>query len=320
MPPNLQEVKFRFSRRRSAKVMGSLAERETEPKEGESVRGILVTHNLSSKLVAPADLATFTPLRVGSIRSKLHVPYAGSLPTLRLLLTEMFSSVQEQQTKSEMDVDDTDAVDDHQTSIPETLFTLGRHPHTVQITMGQQDSMATVEWMASPSSDVLADAVVALLMHAQSSPASIRLTSQPCRHRSFSGGSDNLDGSNKKLKRDGEDSNDGDSMSVMASRMRFLYATLREQFQNVEAVYDEGAGKASYEIVTDIGLGTNAATDSDDTGVDPSDGIKCLVSVEFTSGEAEEAKVEVECRDEKLGQRVQMCLRNVATGLLPIKL
>lgn len=75
--------------------MGSLAVRETEPNEGEDVQGIMVTHNFHSKIVSPEDLATYTPLRVGSISSKLHVPYAGSIETLRLFLTEMFMGVTE---------------------------------------------------------------------------------------------------------------------------------------------------------------------------------------------------------------------------------
>ena len=95
MPPNLQEVKLKFARRRSAKVMGSLADREKEPAEGEEVQGILVTHNFQSKIVAADDLAAYTPLRVGSINSKLHVPFVGSLSTIRLFLTEMFAGVTE---------------------------------------------------------------------------------------------------------------------------------------------------------------------------------------------------------------------------------
>lgn len=97
MPPNLQTVSLKFSRRRSAKVMGSLALRESEPAEGEEVRGVLVTHNFTSKIVKPEDLATYTPLRVGSISSKLHVPFTGSIETLRLFLSEMFSGLTETQ-------------------------------------------------------------------------------------------------------------------------------------------------------------------------------------------------------------------------------
>jgi len=95
MPPNLQEVKLKFARRRTAKVMGYLADREELPREGESVRGIMVTHNFHSKIVAPEDLATYTPLRTGSITSKLHVPFGGSMETLRLFLNEIFAGVTE---------------------------------------------------------------------------------------------------------------------------------------------------------------------------------------------------------------------------------
>ena len=95
MPPNQIEVKLKFARRRSAKVMGTLADRDTEPREGENVRGILVTQNFHSKIVAPEDLSTYTPLRVGSISSKLHVPFAGSLKTLKLFFHEMFADVRE---------------------------------------------------------------------------------------------------------------------------------------------------------------------------------------------------------------------------------
>ena len=75
--------------------MGSLAVRGAEPEEGEDVQGVLVTHNFTSKIVKPDDLATYTPLRVGSISSKLHVPFSGSIETLRLFFSEMFSGVTE---------------------------------------------------------------------------------------------------------------------------------------------------------------------------------------------------------------------------------
>ena len=95
MPPNLQTVSLKFARRRSAKVMGSLAVRGVEPEEGEEVQGVLVTHNFTSKIVKAEDLAMYTPLQVGSISSKLHVPFSGSIETLRLFFNEMFVGVKE---------------------------------------------------------------------------------------------------------------------------------------------------------------------------------------------------------------------------------
>ena len=122
MPPNEVEVKLIFTRRRSAKIMGKLAEapvtgddndddksvtatttilssegnyKVAEPREGDSVRGILVTQQNSSKIVSPEDLSTYTPLRVGSVYSRLHVPFVGKIATLRLFLNEMFRGIEE---------------------------------------------------------------------------------------------------------------------------------------------------------------------------------------------------------------------------------
>jgi len=103
MPPNLQEVNLKFSRRVSAKVMGSLAQEKEELQEGTSVQGILVSQNFQSKIVAPEDLQNYTQLRVGSVSSKIHVPFAGKVETLRLLLNEMFSGVIEQEADNLLD-------------------------------------------------------------------------------------------------------------------------------------------------------------------------------------------------------------------------
>ncbi|KAI2509113.1 Pre-mRNA 3'-end-processing endonuclease polyadenylation factor C-term [Fragilaria crotonensis] len=133
MPPNLQEVKLKFARRRSAKVMGSLADRDGDLQEAEEVKGIMVTHNFSTKIVAPEDLATYTPLRVGSIASKLHVPFAGSVDTLKLFLNEMFVGVtQTTVTNDDNDYDDKDSI-----AAPATATTVfGLSDDQIKVTVG----------------------------------------------------------------------------------------------------------------------------------------------------------------------------------------
>lgn len=98
MPPNLQEVKLKFARRRTAKVMGSLAAVDQEPQEGDEVQGIMVTSNFQSKIVAPEDLEKYTPLRLGSISSKLHVPFIGATQTLELFLNELYSGIAKEES------------------------------------------------------------------------------------------------------------------------------------------------------------------------------------------------------------------------------
>lgn len=161
--------------------------------------------------------------------------------------------------------------------------------------------IATVEWNASPAGDVIADSVVALLMHAQSSAASIRLTSKPCRHPRDSPLPEDDEGAKttKKQKAD-----DGDA--TMA-RLKFILATLKDQFRDVEATYE--GKKGTYEITTDCGL---------DSDVLDEDGkLRCIVSVTLDDT-ANQGEVVVESKDEKLAANVQGCLRNIVSATLPI--
>lgn len=291
MPPNLQEVKLKFTRRRSAKVMGSLADREEEPKEGEPVRGILVTQNFSTKIVAPEDLSTYTHLRVGSVSSKLHVPFAAQVATLRLFLNEMFSGVTE--------------VDEGEGADGTSIITFGLHEEKIKVTTGRTRGVATVSWDASPAGDILADAVVALLMHAQSSVASIRLTSKPCGHRRTKAAADD-DEEEPAAKKQRE----SDASTVIESRLRLVHNTLRESYENVEATYE--ANSASFEIQTDTGL---------EDGI-PADGgiLVCNVKIDFEDEGAAEAKITAECEDGKLAANIKECIKNVLIAAAPIQL
>ena len=304
MPPNLQEVKLKFARRRSAKVMGSLADRNGELQEAEEVKGIMVTHNFSSKIVAPEDLATYTPLRVGSIASKLHIPFAGSVDTLKLFLNEMFVGVT--QTTVTNDNNSINEDDKEWLMVPATTV-FGMSDDQIKVTVGGKTrGVATVEWDASPANDVIADAVVALVMHAQSSAASIRITSKPCRHRS-------------RRPRDGEEEeeNGDEPMNKVArseetstfGRLKLIGDSLRDQFKEVECVFE--SNRATYEITTDCGFDT-AAVSEDDT-------LLCHVAVEFDDEFGNNAEVTVECADTKLASHVRDCIRNVAAAAAPLQ-
>ena len=313
MPPNLQEVKLKFARRRSAKVMGSLADRDGDLQEAEEVKGIMVTHNFSSKIVAPEDLATYTPLRVGSIASKLHVPFAGSVDTLKLFLNEMFVGVTQMTVTDDNNSNDNINADDDKDSIAATATTttvFGLSDDQIKVTVGGKTrGVATVEWDASPANDVIADAVVALVMHAQSSAASIRITSKPCRHRSRRP----RDGREEK-----EDEENGDEpVNKMArgeetttySRLKLIGDALRDQFQEVECVFE--SNRASYEITTDCGFDAAAVSDNGT--------LLCHVAVEFDDEFGNNAEVTVECADAKLASHVRDCIRNVAAAAAPLQ-
>ena len=290
----MQQVKLKFTRQRSAKVMGQLADRETNPNRGETVSGVLVTQNFSSKIVSAEDLPTYTQLRVGSVSSKLHVPFAGQSGTLRLFLNEMFADVTEEELEGVAKVG------------PVVQF--GLHEKQVTVTMGLQRGTATVEWTASPVGDILADSVVALLMHAQSSTASIRLTSQPCSHTRDHDEKEETSGQGSepltKKARLIDDNKRIDSI------LRLFHDTLLNQFKDVDASYD--LRKASFEIRTDVGLEAGSVKDGEY--------LSCVVEVDFEYEGSIEAKITVECNDSKVAKNVQECLKNVAEAAAPLSI
>lgn len=282
MPPNLQEVKLKFARRRSAKVMGSLADREEEPAEGEAVKGIMVTHNFSSKIVSPEDLSTYTPLRIGSVSSKLHVPFAGKVDTLMLFLNEMFMGVT--QTERDGELED------------QKITVFGLNDDQIKVKVGEKKGVAFIEWEASPANDVIADAIIALIMHAQSSAASIRLTSKPCRHPRAA-----EDEPSNKISRD--------ESTTTTSRLKLIADSIKDQFEKVETVYE--GNSATYEITTDCGHDTNAISE-DGTLV-------CNVKVEFEDERGNNALITVECEDTKLANNIKDCIRNLTSAAGPVQ-
>ena len=165
--------------------------------------------------------------------------------------------------------------------------------------MGEQPGIATVEWEASPAGDVIADSVVALLMHAQSSAASIRLTSKPCRHPRD--GDANDDQPEKRQRSE-------DDTDMVNSGLRLFHGILKEQYEHVEAVYE--GPKASFEIQTDAGLGSDV--------LDEDGKVHCSVVVEFLDGNAMNARISVESKDEKLAKNIQGCLQSAATSSRPV--
>ena len=66
------------------------------------------------------DLATYTPLRVGSIASELHVRFAGSVETLKLFLTEMYMGVTHQTivTNDDTKIEDNDGDNENDNNEP----------------------------------------------------------------------------------------------------------------------------------------------------------------------------------------------------------
>mmetsp|Transcript_9137 Transcript_9137/g.11543 ORF Transcript_9137/g.11543 Transcript_9137/m.11543 type:complete len:200 (+) Transcript_9137:22-621(+) len=196
-----------------------------------------------------------------------------------MFLGEMFRDIEETREDNETDVD---GADDEGV----VTFSIGSQ---VKVIAGKTKGVATVEWDCSPVGDVIADSLVALIMHAQSSAASIRLTGRPCRHRS-------------KKAREG----DLENQTTAEEHLRAVHQALSDQFLSVEATYE--AKKGTFEV----------KLDANDNASEESNGLVCTATVEFENILDGTAKVTVECEDEKLAANVRGCVQNVVAASAPI--
>lgn len=249
-----------------------------------------MTQRNDSKIVSPEDLSTYTPLRAGSVTSRLHVPYVGKVDTLRMFLNEMFRGIVE---SKQVEKDGKDAEGDG-------VVTFSMHHEQVKVMVGKTKGVATVEWDCSPVGDVIADSVVALIVHAQSSVASIKLTGKPCSHRQ-----------KKPRGDDGEGSEVADEGTTAEERLRALHQALSDQFLSVEAVYE--AKKGTFEIKIDANRDRGSGQEEEEDN----DAILCTAMAEFEYG-SDIAKITVESEDEKLASSVRACLQNVSEASAPI--
>ena len=121
-------------------------------------------------------------------------------------------------------------------------------------------------------------------MHSQSSAASIRLTSKPCRHRSIK----TEDPPSKKAK------------SVHQSFLEDLSKMLsnHDQFEAVQANISENS--ATFELQTEMLLNAESGQ---------SESLKCEVQVHLDTDREMNMKVRVNCEDEKLAKSIRDCIR-----------
>jgi len=207
------------------------------------------------------------------------------------------------------------------------------------VSIGKTVGLATVEWNASPLNDIVADSIVALLMHTQSSASSIRTTSQPCGHSQRRrrkrgdalqsnqvgevGTLEKKDNINQNDKDDSLDTEEKRLKKQKSSLLRLCYQALMESYAHVDAVFD--VSMATFEIRLDGQAssggqpsGSNIKTSAEENLSSEESSSICTVKVIFEADKSLDAKISVECVDGKLAAVIQDCLRNVAIAAAPI--
>lgn len=185
-PANCDEVRIPFRKDKFAKVVGKLA--EIAPPSGEDdgqlMTGVLVQNGFDLSLMAPDDLREYAGLNTTTITCKQHLTLSSaSMDLIRWALEGTFGAIEEigarskKETKGETNGIDNETSPKHEAAdeeipIEETqsflvmgCVILRYHSRTREIEL---------EWEGNMMNDGVADAVMAVLLTVESSPASVK--------------------------------------------------------------------------------------------------------------------------------------------------
>ena len=207
-PQNCEEVRIPFRRDKIARVVGRLASRvapphqsmlsppassedgDEEEKEGKKRRrsssqqqaakdtimtGVLVQNEHKLTLMDPSDLKEYAGLTTTTILCRQRIALAVAGPELvRWALEGMFGSV-EVSTEKAKGKKGEDGEDEEDVTV---FGVMGNAVRLLCLPRGQVE----VEWEGNATNDAIADAVVAVLLTVESSPAAVRASSKPHTH------------------------------------------------------------------------------------------------------------------------------------------
>ncbi|KAI5293340.1 endoribonuclease ysh1 [Ascosphaera acerosa] len=191
-PANCEEVRIPFQVDKVAKVVGGLA--NTAPpigsEEGPILNGVLVQSGFKLSLMAPDDLKEYAGLTTTTITCKERITLGSAhIDLIKWCLEGTFGAIEEfRPFKTEAIPADAPPVKVEASSEQTTDF-----PATGAIRMFlvmgcvllkyQTDTKEIeLEWEGNMVSDGIADAVMAVLLTVESSPASVRRSSKHCTH------------------------------------------------------------------------------------------------------------------------------------------
>ncbi|PVV05229.1 hypothetical protein BB560_000254 [Smittium megazygosporum] len=163
-PRNTESVRLYFRGEKIARMIGKVAVENIQ--QDSIVEGILVEQNYSYNLYSSLDLNEFEGIKEVPIKQMITVPYYSTLSLLLFHLQSMYGFLDTKISGDKSPNSDSPVVI--------TIF------DSVQIIYTKNTESVDVQWVSSTLNDMVADSVMALLLNIDSSPASVKITSESC--------------------------------------------------------------------------------------------------------------------------------------------
>ena len=195
-PANCEEVRIPFKKDKIAKVVGKLAQiaPPSEQDDGHLMAGVLVQNGFNLSLMAPDDLREYAGLTTTTITCKQHITLSSaSMDLIKWALEGTFGAVEEIGPKTdtkeenvegekgskevsklkEEAADEEIPIENEQAYLVMGCVVIRYFPRTREVEL---------EWEGNMMNDGVADAVMAVLLTVESSPASVKRMSHIPHH------------------------------------------------------------------------------------------------------------------------------------------
>jgi cleavage and polyadenylation specificity factor subunit 3 len=204
-PQNAEEVRIAFRKDKTAKVVGRLAQisppKTTDPEDAQILNGVLVQNGFKLNLMAPEDLREYAGLTTTTIMCKQHITLsAAGIDLIKWALESTFGAIEEVGTSSDEskletsdqaishghsngmtggdDYDPENADEEIPSSPSRRFLVMG----CVLVTWSGRNKELELEWEGNTMNDGIADAVMAVLLTVESSPAAVKYSSSRNGH------------------------------------------------------------------------------------------------------------------------------------------
>ncbi|KIW85003.1 hypothetical protein Z517_00391 [Fonsecaea pedrosoi CBS 271.37] len=200
-PENGAEIKIPFRKDKVAKVVGKLAQipppSSAEEDDTRVVSGVLVQNGFKLSLMAPEDLREYAGLTTTTILCRQHITLAAAgVELIKWALEGTFGSIEEvghikaeanghpakaesNQINGENGMKTEEEADEEIVAEPPRTFLI---MGCVTLKWSGREKQVELEWEGNTMNDGIADAVMAVLMTVESSPAAVKYSSSKSAH------------------------------------------------------------------------------------------------------------------------------------------
>ncbi|KNG82151.1 endoribonuclease ysh1 [Aspergillus nomiae NRRL 13137] len=195
-PANCEEVRIPFKKDKIAKVVGKLAQiaPPSEQDDGHLMAGVLVQNGFNLSLMAPDDLREYAGLTTTTITCKQHITLSSaSMDLIKWALEGTFGAIEEIGPKTDVKeelvesekgskeesklkeeaADEEIPLENEQAYLVMGCVVIRYFPRTREVEL---------EWEGNMMNDGVADAVMAVLLTVESSPASVKQSAKQKHH------------------------------------------------------------------------------------------------------------------------------------------